>query len=282
MGARVQDCHARCALARGGAVAAATEADDFTFTQRRNLACIYNNTRSSLKVLPWPLLTKLLILKREPQRAILYVESGHSCRRLSTSEFTRRNGRAVCVHKHMPSLPLSLSPSLPLVRARIHFDSSLPPRRKSVHQPGSAWLKRGRPLRAHLLRSHRSRRRKPAAVQTESELATMNKKQRWARAGHAKRIETDAFSSCAAVACHYPTFVLQMVPKRKPTRWILQTDPRGLKTDAPAYNAFGSCRRILQRNIWILQSIDAFPDQRLRRGRPERNTEDADRHDNLN
>jgi hypothetical protein len=47
----------------------------------------------------------------------------------------------------------------------------------------------------------------------------MNKKQRWARAGHAKRSETDAFSSCrAAVAYRYRTFVLQMVPKRKPTR----------------------------------------------------------------
>jgi hypothetical protein len=77
----------------------------------------------------------------------------------------------------------------------------------------------------------------------------MNKKQRWTRAGQAKRSETDAFSSRAAVACRYPTFVLQMVPKRKPTRWILQTDPRGLKTDFPAYNAFGSCRRILQRNL---------------------------------
>ena len=86
-------------------------------------------------------------------------------------------------------------------------------------------------------------------MQTEAELATMNKKQRWARAGHAKRSETDAFSSRAAVACRYPTFVLQMVPKRKLTRWILQTDPRGLKTDPPAYNAFGSCRRILQRNL---------------------------------
>jgi hypothetical protein len=100
----------------------------------------------------------------------------------------------------------------------------------------------------------------------------MNKKQRWARAGHAKRSETDAFSSRAAVACRYPTFVLQMVPTRKPTRWILQTDPRGLKTDPPAYNAliqilptdppaqleFGCCRRILQSNIWILQSIDAL------------------------
>jgi hypothetical protein len=58
-------------------------------------------------------------------------------------------------------------------------------------------------------------------VQTEAELATMNKKQRWARSGHAKRSETDAFSSRAAVACRYPTFVLQMVPKRKPTRRIL-------------------------------------------------------------
>jgi hypothetical protein len=86
----------------------------------------------------------------------------------------------------------------------------------------------------------------------------MNKKQRWARAGHAKRSETDAFSSRAAVACRFPTFVLQMVPKRKPTRWILLTDPtrwilqtypRGLKTDPPAYNAFGSCRRILQCNL---------------------------------
>jgi hypothetical protein len=74
----------------------------------------------------------------------------------------------------------------------------------------------------------------------------MNKKHRWARA---KRSKTDAFSSRAAVTCRYPTFVLQMVPKRKPTRRILQTDPRGLKTDPPAYNAFGSCRRILQRNL---------------------------------
>jgi hypothetical protein len=48
-------------------------------------------------------------------------------------------------HALPPSLPLSLSR---IVRARINFDSSLPPRRKSVHQPGSAWLKRGRPLRA--------------------------------------------------------------------------------------------------------------------------------------
>jgi hypothetical protein len=67
-------------------------------------------------------------------------------------------------------------------------------------------------------------------------LATMNKKQRWALAGHAKRSETVAFSSRAAVACRYPTFVLQnqMVPKRKSQRWILQTDLRGLKTDPPA------------------------------------------------
>jgi hypothetical protein len=73
-------------------------------------------------------------------------------------------------------------------------------------------------------------------VQTEAELATMNKEQRWARAGHAnKRSETDAFSFRAAVACRYPTFVLQVAPKRKPTRWILQTDHRGLKTDPPAY-----------------------------------------------
>jgi hypothetical protein len=77
-------------------------------------------------------------------------------------------------------------------------------------------------------------------VQTEAELATMNKKQRWA-ARHAKRREMDAFPSRAAVACRYLTFVLQMVPRCKPTRWILQTDPRGLKTDPPAYNAFGSC-----------------------------------------
>jgi hypothetical protein len=32
--------------------------------------------------------------------------------------------------------------------------------------------------------------------------------------------------------------------------WILPTDP-------PAQTEFGSCRRILQSNIWILQSIDA-------------------------
>jgi hypothetical protein len=87
-------------------------------------------------------------------------------------------------------------------------------------------------------------------MQTEAELATMNKKQRWARAGHAnKRSETDAVSSRASVACRYPTFVLQMVPKRKPTRWISHTDPHGLKTDHPAYNAFKSCRQILQRNL---------------------------------
>jgi hypothetical protein len=45
-------------------------------------------------------------------------------------------------HALPPSLLLSLS------ARRIYFDLSLPPRCKSVNQPGSARLKRGRPLRA--------------------------------------------------------------------------------------------------------------------------------------
>jgi hypothetical protein len=146
--------------------------------------------------------------------------------------------------------PPSLSPSLPLVRARIYFDSSLPPRRRSGHQPGSAWLKRGRPLRARRIFCAASVRGGGAGCRAARGGDRDDEQERaWARAGHAKRNETDAFSSRAAVACRYPTFVLQMVPKRKLTRWILQTDPRGLKTDPPAYNAFGSCRLILQRNL---------------------------------
>jgi hypothetical protein len=84
----------------------------------------------------------------------------------------------------------------------------------------------------------------------------MDEKQRWARAGHAKRGETDDFPFHAAVAFRYKYLIsvlqMVMVPRRKPTRWIqLQTPP-------PAQPEFGSCRgRIIQSNIWILQSIDA-------------------------
>jgi hypothetical protein len=149
--------------------------------------------------------------------------------------------------------PPSLSPSLRLVRARICFDSSLPPRRKSVvHQPGSAWLKRGRPLRARRIFCAAIVRGGGAGCRADRGGAHNDEQE--AALGECRacqrRSETDGFSSRAAVACRYPTFVLQMVPKRTPTRWILQTDPqRGLKTDPPAYNAFGSCRRILQRNL---------------------------------
>jgi hypothetical protein len=148
--------------------------------------------------------------------------------------------------------PPSLSPSLPLVRAWIYFDSSLPPRRKSVHQTGSAWLKRGRPLRARRIFCTASVRGGRAGCRADRGGACDDEQEAAlgaCRVQYAKRSETDAFSSRAAVACRYPTFVLQIVPKRKPTRWILQTDPRGLKTDPPAYNVFGSCRRILQRNL---------------------------------
>jgi hypothetical protein len=98
--------------------------------------------------------------------------------------------------------PPTLSPYLPLVRARIYFDSSLPPRRNSVHQTGSAWLKRGRPLRARRIFCTATDRGGGARCRADRgrELATMNKKQRWARTGHAKRSETDAFPSRAAGA----------------------------------------------------------------------------------
>jgi hypothetical protein len=68
------------------------------------------------------------------------------CVGLSTSEFTRRI-RQSYLRPQTHAFDPSLSPSLSLVRAQIYFDSSLQPRRKPVHQQGSARLQRGRPLR---------------------------------------------------------------------------------------------------------------------------------------
>jgi hypothetical protein len=120
--------------------------------------------------------------------------------------------------------PPSLSPSLPLspscargsiLTRHFHRDAN-----RSISQvpPGSSGA--GLSGRGASSAQPPFEEAEPGAVQTEAELATMDKKQRWARAGHAKRSETDAFPSRAAVACRYPTFVLQMVPKRKLTRWI--------------------------------------------------------------
>jgi hypothetical protein len=158
--------------------------------------------------------------------------------------------RPSCLHPQAHALPPSFPLSLSCARGSILTRHSNRDANRSIRKfpPGS--IGAGLSGRGASSAQPPFEEAEPAAVQTEAELATMNKMQRWARAGHAnKKSETDAFSSRAAVACRYPAFVLQMVPKQKPTRWILQTDPHGLKTDPSAYNAFGSCRRILQRSL---------------------------------
>jgi hypothetical protein len=76
-------------------------------------------------------------------------------------------------------------------------------------------------------------------VQTEAELTTMNKKQRWARAGHADGAEAEANALDLADGSSWAqngSFSVHCI-------WILPTDP-------PAQLRFGYCQR-------ILQSIDA-------------------------
>jgi hypothetical protein len=80
----------------------------------------------------------------------------------------------------------------------------------------------------------------------EAELATMDKKQRWALAGQAKRSKTDAFPSRAAVALWAQT---ERILEHTICIWILPTDPL-------AQSVFGSCRRILQS---IVRSLARCP-----------------------
>jgi hypothetical protein len=100
---------------------------------------------------------------------------GHSCGRLST-----RSSRAETAEllASANTCPPSLSPSLPLVRAdHSHQDAN-----RSISQvlPGSSGA--GLSGRGASSAQPLFEEAEPAAVQTEAELATMNKKQHWARA----------------------------------------------------------------------------------------------------
>jgi hypothetical protein len=173
--------------------------------------------------------------------------------------------------------PPSRSPSLPLVRARINFASLLPPRRKSVrHEPGSAWLKRCRPLRARRIFCAATLRGGGAGCRADSGGARDDEQEAALGACRACQEERDGRlllpRSCrlslpyirSADGAEARANALDLADGSSWAQngsssvqciWILRTDP-------PAQPEFGSCRRILQRNlIWILPTDP--PEQRL-------------------
>jgi hypothetical protein len=159
--------------------------------------------------------------------------------------------------------PPSLSPSLPLVCARIYFDSSLQPRCKSVHQPGSAWLKRGRPLRARRIFYAATLRGGGAGCLADRGGARDDEQEAALGACRACEEERDGRlllpRSCrlslpdirSADGAEAEANALDLADGSSWAQngsssvqciWILLTDP-------PAQPEFGSCRRILQRNL---------------------------------
>jgi hypothetical protein len=155
--------------------------------------------------------------------------------------------------------PPFLSPSLPLVRARINFDSSLRPRRKSVHQPGSAWLKPGRPLRARRIfcaatvRGCRAARGGARDDEQEAALGACRacQEERDGRLLLPRSCRLSLPDIRSADGAEAQANALDLVDRSSWAQngsssvqciWILPMDP-------PAQPEFGSCRRILQRNL---------------------------------
>jgi hypothetical protein len=164
-------------------------------------------------------------------------------------------------HALPPSLPLSLS------CARIYLDSSLPPRRKLVHQPGSAWLKQGRPHRGRRIFCAATDRGGGArccadrgGAHDDGQEAALGA----CRAGQEERDRRLPLPRSSRLSLQYSTKYLTSVLMADGAEAYAgscaQTDPREswaqkrilqrtiqciwiLQTDPPAQPEFGSCRR---------------------------------------